>query len=124
MISIKSSPIKRKISGKSIVVSAVVFTNVNQVNELVLEDKNKTFFLVVETKEKYQENFILFCFFLRKVIYLDCFSSLEQRKKTEGLTSESGSFDLGREFCIFDDEWVEAEAESEGRFATRILSQT
>lgn len=78
--------------------SAVVFTNVNQVNELVLEDKNKTFFLVVETKEKYQENFILFCFFLRKVIYLDCFSSLEQRKKTEGLTSESGSFDLGREF--------------------------
>lgn len=57
--------------------SAVVFTNVNQVNELVLEDKNRTFFLVVETKEKYQENFILFCFLLRKVIYLDGVSSLE-----------------------------------------------
>lgn len=77
MISIKSSPIKGKISGKSIVVSAVVFTNVNQVNELVLEDKNRTFFLVVETKEKYEENFILFCFLLRKVIYLDGVSSLE-----------------------------------------------
>lgn len=75
MISIKSSPIKGKISGKSIVVSAVVVTNVNQVNELVLEDKNN-FFLGGRSRQRKNIEGTLFCFVLRKVIYLDSFSSL------------------------------------------------
>lgn len=51
----KSNLIKGNISGKSTLVSNVLFefVNVKQVNkEFVLEEKNTIFFLVVKTKEK------------------------------------------------------------------------
>lgn len=67
----------------------------------MLEEKNRILFSVVKTKEKIAKELFL-AVFLGNVTCTEGFSSLLIENR-EGLTSDSGSFDLGRQFCTFGD---------------------